>query len=456
MQNNDTPCDDKALDEYLLKFIKKLARDGFKLGSAFPAISIRDFVDIFLVDKEVALSNLVNQYRLLAEKVHEKNVPLEQNDLNDFESESYQASGREDNCYILPKRKINGKNKLRLACLSKSKENLYIEHVTWMLLHIEGVCEQLNISFSSLFQEFGPNMEDWNLYNGPSFEYVLEQIIGNNCLSKLDRVKLKDYVLCGEIWIPGAFGAVCLAKDRSDNFVALKKISHSKHGFLRELESVLFYKDNFNDHPNLIKILSVGVDEDVISDNLALPVLFYTMEVADNINENIAADTCYSGMTLNNVINLIDRIKAQDLSIILEQLLNGVKFLHDKGAAHRDIKPDNILFVDGIPKLADVGLVSSYEATMSLAGTPGFLPQEYMEKVAHLESPDQRMDLYALGMTAYCAFTGFSPEKYPEVPFELLKTSEDRRMNKIILKACAQEPTERFQTADEFIAALEI
>ena len=445
MPNPNIPCDDKALDEYILKVIKKFDRDRVGTYTSITAFEIRSFVDIFFED-ELSISNLSKKYKLLAQKLFEKFL--------ENKKPSKRNPKFDNDCHLLSQNQIIGENKLKLSCLSKSQEYLYITHVAGMLLSVMGVREQLNIPISSLPSKFDANMEDWNIESTKNLEYLLEGIIGKNNLSKLDDVKLEDYRICGGLWTPGAFGTVCLAEDKSKNLVALKKISHNKHGFLKELESVLFYRENFNNHPNLIKILSIGVDEDFISEDLSLPVLFYTMEVADDINDNVPFGEAYYGATLTNLIKLIDRIKVQDLFIILKQLLNGVKFLHDHGAAHRDIKPDNILFVDGIPKLADVGLVSSHEVTMSLAGTPGFLPQEYMEKIAYFESPDQRMDLYALGMTAYCCFTGFSPEKYPEVPFELLKTPEERKMNKIILKACAKEPSERFQTAYEFIAAL--
>ena len=445
--------DNKALDEYILKVIKKFARDGFKTNTYCTYSELQNFLDIFCKDKGISTSNLSKKYRFLAEKIFKEFLKKEKSLNSDSEDKLYYSSECDDDCYILSKNQIIGENKLKLSCLSKSQEYLYIMHVAWIMLHIKETAEQINIPFSSISQEFGANMEDWNTSNS-NLEHILGKIIAEKNLFKLDDVKLENYEICRGLWAPGAFGTVCLAYDESRNLVAFKKISHNKHGFLKELESVLFYRENFNNHPNLIKILSIGVDEDFISDDLSLPVLFYTMEVADDINDNVPFGDAYYGMTLSNLIQLIDRIKVRDLFIILEQLLNGVKFLHDHGAAHRDIKPDNILFVDGIPKLADVGLVSSHEVTMSLAGTPGFLPQEHMEKIAYFESPDQRMDLYALGMTAYCCFTGFSPEKYPEVPFELLKSPEERKMNKIILKACAKEPSERFQTADEFIAAL--
>jgi len=50
--------------------------------------------------------------------------------------------------------------------------------------------------------------------------------------------------------------------------------------------------------------------------------------------------------------------------------------LHRQGLVHRDIKPSNIIFVRGVPKLADVGLVAAVTDARSFVGTEGFIPPE--------------------------------------------------------------------------------
>jgi len=61
-------------------------------------------------------------------------------------------------------------------------------------------------------------------------------------------------------------------------------------------------------------------------------------------------------------------------------LATALDHLHRHGLVHRDIKPSNIVFVSGIPKLADIGLVTHVEATLSLVGTEGYLPPEGPER----------------------------------------------------------------------------
>ena len=50
--------------------------------------------------------------------------------------------------------------------------------------------------------------------------------------------------------------------------------------------------------------------------------------------------------------------------------------LHGHGLVHRDVKPSNVIFVNGVAKLADIGLVTSVDATRSFVGTDGYLPPE--------------------------------------------------------------------------------
>jgi serine/threonine protein kinase len=50
--------------------------------------------------------------------------------------------------------------------------------------------------------------------------------------------------------------------------------------------------------------------------------------------------------------------------------------LHRVGLIHRDIKPSNIIFVGGVPKLADIGLVTDAAESGSYVGTEGFIPPE--------------------------------------------------------------------------------
>ncbi|HEY2951348.1 MAG TPA: protein kinase [Verrucomicrobiae bacterium] len=96
-------------------------------------------------------------------------------------------------------------------------------------------------------------------------------------------------------------------------------------------------------------------------------------------------------------------------------LTAAVQHLHEHGLVHRDIKPSNIIWVGGVPKLADIGLVASMDRTMSFVGTSGFLPPE--------GPGTPQADLYSLGKVLYEISTGRDRTDFPKLPPELLEAT---------------------------------
>ena len=154
-------------------------------------------------------------------------------------------------------------------------------------------------------------------------------------------------------------------------------------------------------------------------------------------------------------------------------LCNALKACQKKNIIHRDIKPENILVSeDGTFKLTDFGIAKVSEKTGSgtLAGTNGYMAPEVANRQHYGASADQ----YSLGMVLYWMMNKrtlpFLPLP-PEIPTaKQRQDAVNRRFNgeplpppvhgsselkQIVQKACAFSPAHRYQSIQEFSAALE-
>src|SRR5207247_6834337 len=108
--------------------------------------------------------------------------------------------------------------------------------------------------------------------------------------------------------------------------------------------------------------------------------------------------TDYSPKTLRAAQQLHGRLPVAECVPIGLALASALAHLHRHGLVHRDVKPSNIIFVDGVPKLADIGLVADLSEACSYVGTEGFIPPE---------GPGRpQADLYSLGKVLYEISTG--------------------------------------------------
>jgi serine/threonine-protein kinase len=107
--------------------------------------------------------------------------------------------------------------------------------------------------------------------------------------------------------------------------------------------------------------------------------------------------------------------KADEGLRVVLQVAKGMAAAHDQGVIHRDLKPSNILMNEkGLVKIVDFGIAaatSKAESNMTLTqqgsiiGTPAYISPE---RARGLEA-DHRSDIYALGVIAYCLFSGKLP-----------------------------------------------
>ncbi|MCG6920457.1 MAG: AAA family ATPase, partial [Acidobacteria bacterium] len=149
----------------------------------------------------------------------------------------------------------------------------------------------------------------------------------------------------------------------------------------------------------------------------------------------------------------------------LVQVCRALTYLHTRKLIHFDVKPSN-LAVDGHGrvKLLDFGLSSARHATGQLRhrGTPHFMAPE----LARLDAPvDHRVDLYALGITAYALLCRHPPFDAPNLlelfrlhafqPIVFDGSASERIphwLRAIVERLCAKEAADRYQTANDVIA----
>jgi hypothetical protein len=145
---------------------------------------------------------------------------------------------------------------------------------------------------------------------------------------------------------------------------------------------------------------------------------------------------------------------------------------HRQGVIHRDVKPENVLFSDGEPIVADFGIARAVTSagggrltrTGFPLGTPGYMSPEQAAGGGRL---DARTDVFGLGCVAYEMLVGGTPEMWPTEEATRLgrfvdasdrhRTALDRlpgRVEQALVRALAVRPDDRFATPGSFAEAL--
>ncbi len=254
----------------------------------------------------------------------------------------------------------------------------------------------------------------------------------------------------------GGMGVVYRATDRlTGSTIALKQvqvpaeylqfmsrpsetISHSLQTALgREFQTLATLR-----HPNIISVLDYGFVQTETG-----PQPFYTMTYLPEAETLLDAG---KELSINEKLDLV------------QQTLQGLAYLHRRGILHRDMKPENVLVVDGQVRILDFGLaLSQREARKEDApsGSSAYLAPELWED----GSPGIASDLYALGVMAFELLGGQHPfgtldhgfvdrvlDAAPDL--DLMGVNDD--LCQVIAKLLAKSPDARYHHAGEVQATL--
>jgi serine/threonine protein kinase len=165
------------------------------------------------------------------------------------------------------------------------------------------------------------------------------------------------------------------------------------------------------------------------------------------------------------------RLPLDDALRITHDVADALGYTHDRGVLHRDVKPENILLTGGRAVVADFGLARAIGAAdyRKLTETGVALGTVYYmspEQLGGHRDLDQRADIYSLGCILYEMLTGEPPYtgsleqvvsrivRAPIPSAQRLVAAVPAAVDQAIGKAIAKSAADRFETMQEFAAAL--
>ncbi|MCB1077703.1 MAG: serine/threonine protein kinase, partial [Verrucomicrobiae bacterium] len=262
-----------------------------------------------------------------------------------------------------------------------------------------------------------------------------------------DIPDIPEFKILGRIG-GGSYGEVFLARSVTGNFRAVKVVRREdferERTFEREFEGIQHYEKVSQDHPGLVDVLHAGRNDKE-------GYYYYVMELADDVETGSDIDIDhYTPRTLASDLKHHRLRSVRECVEVGSLMADALGHLHAAGLTHRDVKPSNVIFVKGVAKLADVGLVAS-SGQRTFVGTEGYVPPE---------GPGTALaDLYSLAMVLYEMGTGKDRLEFPELPTNMelpptVNRDEWRALNAVICRAGAPDPRRRFENGAALSAAL--
>jgi serine/threonine protein kinase len=268
------------------------------------------------------------------------------------------------------------------------------------------------------------------------------------------QVKLGRYEVVRELG-KGAMGIVYLAKDPLiGRLVALKTIrlqnndddeaKEFQQRFVREAQAA-----GILNHPAIVTVHDIGQDEPTGTSFIAMEYV-----EGSNLKEILA-----QGRPLN----------FEQIGEIIAQVGDALDFAHTKGIVHRDVKPANIILLDGMrAKITDFGIAKitsggNLTTTGQFLGTPNYMAPEQIKGAP----VDGRTDIFSLGICLYECLTRRKPfggdsltsisYKIVHEPFPPLLEINPQipdGYEEVVAHCLAKDPAKRYQRGKDLASAL--
>jgi serine/threonine-protein kinase len=207
-------------------------------------------------------------------------------------------------------------------------------------------------------------------------------------------------------------------------------------------------------HPHVVSLLTAASSGDL---------LYYIMPY-------IAGESLRARLGRDGALPVPEAVR------LLREIADALAYAHKHNVVHRDIKPDNVLLSTGHAVVTDFGVAKAVSASSGghssltslgvALGTPAYMAPE---QAAADPNVDHRADIYAVGALAYEMLSGRTPFTSPTPqamlaahitqapdPLSRHRSNVPAALNAIVMRCLEKHPADRYQTAGDLLAQLEV